>query len=147
VEFNTVIDTLVKFKYVDKYESFHKLQPGVLHAGPQEKQVVSSILDECCSALIKLLENAAKFPRAELKRALVMAMDELSHADIQPDNREFGYQLGWYLAEKAGIDLHKVSARKVWGFWAVDADEVKSVKAPARKKKIQGPSNEITPTR
>jgi hypothetical protein len=147
VEFTALIDTLVKFKYVNKYESFHKLQAGILHTDPHQKQTVSAILDECCSAIIKTLETAAKFPKAELKRFLVKAMDDLSHADIDPDNREFGYQLGWYLADKSGVDLHKVSARKVWGFWSVDANQVKSIKPQIKKKKIKAPSTEIGSTR
>lgn len=53
-------------------------------------------------------------------------MDTLAIANIDTENREFGYQLGWYLAEKVNVDLRKGTEKKIWGYWQIEGNEVKA---------------------
>lgn len=57
-------------------------------------------------------------------------MDALSVAPIDAENREFGYQLGWYLAEKVKVDLQRGTEKKLWGYWQVEGNEVKAPLRP-----------------
>lgn len=130
---DAVIESLTKFKLVDKYASFYEALPDVRYADAGQRAIITGILNRCCSELIRLTEAQAR-PSA-LKKALSQCMDELFHAPVDALNREFGYQLGWFLAEKTGVNLSRVSERRSWGYWKVEHNEVKSV-AGSRKKKI-----------
>ena len=66
-----------------------------------------------------------------------MCMDDISIAPVDGENKEFGYQLGWYLAEKVAVNLRKGTEKKVWGYWHIDGEEVK---APIRPR-ISGKSS------
>jgi hypothetical protein len=136
VEPNSTIDILVKFKYVDKYESFHEIHPGTLMATAAQRQTVTIILDACCEELIRLLERLGKTTGSSMKKSLVHCMDELSRAGLDTPNLEFAWELGWYLAEKVSIDLRKGTGRKVWGYWSVESDEVKTIGKPRKKKQL-----------
>ncbi|HTM66469.1 MAG TPA: hypothetical protein VL093_09125 [Flavipsychrobacter sp.] len=57
-------------------------------------------------------------------------MDSLAIAQINAVNREFGYQLGWYLAEKVNINLKKGTEKKLWGYWQIEGNEVKAPVKP-----------------
>jgi hypothetical protein len=121
---------------VDKYEAFHEILPAVIHTTTEQKETVSDILDRCCTALLQLLRLPKKPTKPVMKKVLVTCMDELSIAPVDMENKEFGYQLGWYLAEKVAVNLRKGTEKKVWGYWQIDGNEVK---APIRPR-ISGKS-------
>lgn len=64
-------------------------------------------------------------------------MDTLAIANIDTENREFGYQLGWYLAEKVNVDLRKGTEKKIWGYWQIEGNEVKAPVKPRISKKVK----------
>jgi hypothetical protein len=125
VRTNSTLHKLHKFKSVDKYATFKEILPSVIFSSERDKEIVSEILDNCCSSLIKEFEKPARPTKPVLKKMLISCMDELAVAPIDAENREFGYQLGWYLAEKANVDLQKGTEKKVWGYWKVEEEEVK----------------------
>lgn len=134
-----VIEQLEKFRRVDKYETFHKIYPPVRHAGDDHKDVVSDILDHCAAQLIALLEQPKKPTKTALKKAIADAMDAIAHAPVSTDIKEFGYELAWYLSEKAGLNMKLMSENKVWGYWKIEGSHVKTVmpKLPRTRKKKQ----------
>jgi hypothetical protein len=125
VRVSSILHKLDKFKSVDKYEAFNEILPTVVYSSPFDKEVVSEILNNCCSLLIAEFEISSRPSKPMLKKMLICCMDELTVAPIDAENREFGYQLGWYLAEKVNVDLQKGTERKVWGYWRVEEEEVK----------------------
>lgn len=127
------IDALHKFRLIDIYATFHEVLPEALYSSLQHKELVSETLKRCCSQLIYLIETNA--PHKTLKKALSECMDSLFLAPIDTPSREFGYQIGWFLAEKAGIDLTKGTERKVWGYWKIEQNQVKTI-AGSRKKRV-----------
>lgn len=128
------IATLTKLRLVDKYIGFYEIMPEVLHSDKQQKELVTALLDECCRRLVQLFTTVAKPRKPAIKKPIFHCMDELTLAPLDAVNREFAYQLGWFIADKAGVDLRKGSMRKAWGYWAVQAGEVKVVGNPRRKK-------------
>ena len=116
--------TLSKFRQVDKYESFHEILPSVRHTTDEQKRTVSGILDTCSLALLQEFEQPRKPAVKVLKQLLIECMDALSVAPINAENREFGYQLGWYLAEKVQVNLKKGTEKKLWGYWQVEQEQV-----------------------
>ena len=134
---------LLKFKSVDKYEAFHEILPSVRYSSQKEKDVVSDILDECCADLLRLLRGEKRPTKPVLKKVLVTCMDQISIAPVDGEHKEFGYQLGWYLAEKVAVNLRKGTEKKVWGYWQIEADEVK---APIRPR-VSGKSKRKAPTK
>lgn len=117
---------LLKFKSVDKYEAFYEILPSVQYASQKEKDVISEILDECCADLLRLMRGEKRPTKPVLKKVLVRCMDNISIAQVDGEHKEFGYQLGWYLAEKVAVNLRKGTEKKVWGYWHIEADEVKA---------------------
>jgi hypothetical protein len=65
-------------------------------------------------------------------------MDQISIAAVNGENKEFGYQLGWYLAEKVAVNLRKGTEKKVWGYWHIEADEVRAPIRPRISGKVKG---------
>lgn len=128
------IATLTKLRMVDKYASFYEIMPEVLHSDWRQKQLVTVLLDDCCRKLVQLFTTVAKPKKPAIKKPIFYCMDELTLAPLDAANREFAYQLGWFIADKAGVDLRKGSMRKAWGYWAVQAEEVRVVGNPRRKK-------------
>lgn len=127
------VASLRKFILVDIYEAFYEVLPEARYSDPRQKEEVSRILKKCCNTLIRLLQEEGGYRL--LKKALSDCMDELFLASIDPVNREFGYQLGWFLAEKAGVDLSRGTERKVWGYWKLEGDVVKVISG-SRKKRV-----------
>ena len=133
------IDTLEKFKNVDKYKSFHEILPSVAQSCEEQKNIVSDILDNCSVELIGILRASKRPSKAELKKELIRCMDEISVAVINAENRDFGYQLGWYLADKVDVNLKKGTEKKIWGYWEVEGSEVHTPVKPrvSGKRKAQ----------
>ncbi len=134
-----VLTTLEKFRNVDKYQTFREILPDVIFTDVRERETVSEILDNCCADLIQLLRGPQPATKPVLKKVLILCMDELAVARINTTNREFGYQLGWFLAEKVAIDLKKGTEKKVWGYWQVQAGEVKPPIRPRFSKRHKAP--------
>ncbi|MBA3827538.1 MAG: hypothetical protein H0X33_01235 [Taibaiella sp.] len=112
-----IVAKLRKFKMVDKYRTFYKVQPYALFAGDDQHDTVTLLLDDCCRELIKLYEAAKKKPtKTSLKKTCSQCMNELMKAPINTENREFGYELCWYLSEIVQVDLLKTSSSKKWGY-------------------------------
>ncbi|HRO43637.1 MAG TPA: hypothetical protein PL009_12440 [Flavipsychrobacter sp.] len=132
-----VLDILSKFRYVDKYESFKEVLPSVIYAPDDQKNTVSEILDGCCDELIGHFRTRKKPIKATLRQSLIECMDALAIAKINSDNREFGYLLGWYLAEKVNVNLKKGTEKKLWGYWHVEGNEVKAPVKPRIAPKVK----------
>jgi hypothetical protein len=109
----------------------------VKYTSEEQKSLVSEILDSCCKELMSFFEKEKHPSKIELKKSLVSCMDHLTIAPIDQENREFGYQLGWYLSEKANVDLKKGTEKKVWGYWQVDGNEVKPPIKPKISSKVR----------
>lgn len=120
-----ILAVLSKFRNVDKYESFYEILPSVVHTPEEQKELVSEILDSCCTQLINHFETGQKRCKKAIRQSLIECMDSLSIAGINAENREFGYQLGWFLADKVRVDLKKGTEKKVWGYWQIENNEVK----------------------
>lgn len=129
MQIQDTISKLVKFRSVDKYEAFFEVLPAVVHTSSIQKEVVSEILDTCCTSLLQMLRQPKRPTKPALKKVLVTCMDQISIAPVDAENREFGYQLGWFLAEKVAVNLRKGTEKKVWGYWHIEGTEVK---APVR---------------
>ena len=138
-----IIAILTKFKHVDKYSAFGSILPSAINTPEEQKVAVSGILDNCCSALLSAFESGKRKPAAVLLRShLIECMDMLSIANINAENREFGYQLGWYLAEKVKINLGKGTEKKVWGYWQIEGSEVRM---PIKPKVSSKAREKVTP--
>jgi len=122
------------FKRVDKYETFYKILPAMEFSPEDQKSVVTNILDNCCNELITIHQADKKPLKSILKKVFIKYMNELARADIDTSNREFGYELCWYLSEKVDLKLKKSSENKIWGFWKIEEAEVKTIELKANKK-------------
>lgn len=127
---------LYTFHRADKYATFAKAQPGIINTADEHKETVSDILNSCCRSLIDLYERPTLPTVALLKNIIMDCMDALTFADINVENRDFGYELCWFLAEKTGINLKLRSDTKIWGFWKVQQNEVKSISRVRRRKSL-----------
>lgn len=134
---NETIHILSKFRYVDKYQTFHEILPFVLHTSEEQKAIVNGILDDCAGVLLRLFNEPKKPTKPVLRQSLIECMDALAIARINAENREFGYQLGWYLAEKVNVNLKKGTEKKIWGYWQVEGNEVKLPVKPRISKKAK----------
>ena len=133
------MDKLEKFRMIDKYASFYEILPEVRFSDRAQKTVLTAILNSCCKEMIVLFKTAKKMPtKAALKKVLLQSMSEISHAqELDSLNKEFGYRLGWFLAEKAEVNLPKQSAKKYWGYWQIENNEVRAVSYRKPRKKLK----------
>ena len=123
-----------KFRWIDKHETFKSLMPSVTYIGDDQKEVLSEIIRVCCTNLLAIYRNKRIKPtKAQLRKIVSHCMDEIARADIHTDNKDFGYELGWYLGEKLGIDLKKSSYGKIWGYWRVIDKNVVVVRSVRKK--------------
>ncbi|RYD57951.1 MAG: hypothetical protein EOP56_06670 [Sphingobacteriales bacterium] len=125
---------LTKFRWIDKYKTFAKVLPLATITRPQEKEIVTGILDACCNDLIALLKQQSKPGKMAIRQAITIHMDELARAGVCHTNKDFGYELFWYLGEKMDIDLKRSSHAKVWGYWKVEANKVVAVSGSRKRK-------------
>jgi hypothetical protein len=122
-----IIEKLRKIRWVDKYHTFHRIVPGVDDTTDEQKDILVNIVEDCCTELIKLY-NAPKRPLVTLVRSTIIKyMDKISYADLNTENRDFGYELCWYIAEKAGVSIRKYTDSKVYGYWKVEGNQLKQV--------------------
>lgn len=122
-----IIEKLRKIRWVDKYHTFHRIVPGVDDTTDEQKDILVNIVEDCCTELIKLY-NTPKRPLVTLVRSTIIKyMDKISYADLNTENRDFGYELCWYIAEKAGVSIRKYTDSKVYGYWKVEGNQLKQV--------------------
>jgi hypothetical protein len=128
------IDFLNKFRWVDKYATFSKVLPLAIFTPASEKDQVTDILDACCKNLVTILKQEPKPGKITIRQTITGYMDELARAGICQVNKDFGYELFWYLGEKMGIDLKKASHSKIWGYWKVESNSVITVTSVRKRK-------------
>src|SRR5690606_20056339 len=126
---------LYKFRSVDKYDTFKKAQPSVINTPADQKELIEKLLDECCTELIKLFRTDKRPTKTAIKSVITHYMNEIAHSGVNAENRDFGYELCWFLSEKTGSDFKFISHSKAWGFWKVESNEVKTIEMKARRKK------------
>ncbi|MBN9482532.1 MAG: hypothetical protein BGO70_18300 [Bacteroidetes bacterium 43-93] len=128
------LEKLYAFRGMDKYATFGKAQTGIIHSPDDQQDVISNILDECCKHLAIEIESTTRPVKSSLKEIIVTHMDKIMQAPVNTENKDFGYHLCWFLAEKAGVDLWRNSNTKVWGYWSVDDNKVKTVTRVRKRK-------------
>jgi hypothetical protein len=132
---------LERFKEIDKYRSFYKILPAVAHTLEHERDIVTTILETSCKELIKLFKAEKKAHKASIKKAINDCMKMIAAAQVSNTNKDFAYEMCWYLSDIAGLDMRRASATNSWGYWDIILNEVKVVQQkaiPARKRKDKG---------
>ncbi len=123
-----VIEQLRKFRWVDKYHNFKNLLPGIEDSLTSEQETITNIVEDCCTELIALYMHHKRRPTvAAKKKILLKHMDLISYAKVDDLNKDFGYELCWYISEKVDVNLRKYSDTKVYGYWQVIEDQLKTV--------------------
>lgn len=126
-ESRAIIEQLRKIRWLDKYHNFHKIIPGVDNTPDHQKDIVNNLVEDCCTELVRLY-SAKKKPTVAVVRSVILKyMDLISYADVNTENRDFGYELCWYIAEKIGITIRKYTDTKVYGYWRVENNRLKEV--------------------
>jgi hypothetical protein len=117
-----------KFRWIDKHEAFQNLMPPVVHTTDEQKDLLNEVLRKCCIDLLAIYRSKkTSVPKMQVRLILSHCMDEIARAKLTTDNKDFGYELCWYLSEKLGIDLKKSSYGKIWGYWKVIDQKVITV--------------------
>ncbi len=129
-----ILSKLYSFRGLDKYATFGKAQSGIIHSPDDQQDIISSILDTCCKELIIEIESAKRATKANLKRIIITHMDMIMATNVNIENKDFGYHLCYFLAEKAGVDIWRYSDTKVWGYWKVEGNKLKTVTRVRRSK-------------
>jgi len=131
-----ILEQLYKLRWLDKYSTFHKIVPGVEDTPDREKEIIISIVEGCCTALIRLYSPKKTPAVASVRSTVLKYMDMVSYAPVCIENRDFGYELCWYIAEKTGISIRKYTETKVYGYWRVEGNRLKEVTKRGKKTKI-----------
>jgi hypothetical protein len=129
------LDKLQAFKQADKYKVFGEVQDGISFTAEDQQKIINQILDNCCNELTGLLRTERKPLKTTLKKIVSAYMDVISLCRADEANKDFAYELCFYLSEIAGLQLKLLSEGKAWGYWKVAADEVKIVKKKKSKTK------------
>lgn len=122
-----IIEQLRKIRWVDKYHNFRNLIPGIEETPEDKKDIIIELVENCCTELIRVFNTQKRPTVITIKKVILKYMDEISYADVDEQNRDFGYELCWYISEKAGVNLRKATDTKVYGYWKVIEDELKTV--------------------
>lgn len=130
-----ILAKLYSFRGMDKYATFGKAQSGIIHSPDDQQDIISNILDTCCKELIIELESTKRTSKTILKSIITKHMDAILQAEVNTENKDFGYHLCYFLAEKTGVDIWRQSDTKVWGYWKVEENKLKSVTRIRRSKK------------
>lgn len=124
---DATIAKLVRFEEIDKYRSFYKILPAVVQTTEDERATVTGILNSSTKELIALLNENEKPHKASLKKIINDCMKRISLAEVSNINKDFAYELCWYLSDIAGLDMRKNSHTASWGYWDVVLNEVKVI--------------------
>lgn len=112
-----IIEKLEKFKFADKFATFYRIRPTVLLAEDDQQDTISAILDNCCRELIKLYRATQKKPtKASLKKECLNCMNFIYKSSVRQENKDFAYELCWYLCDIVGVDFKKMTTSKKWGY-------------------------------
>ena len=133
-ENQAIIEKLRKIRWVDKYHTFHSIVPGVDDTTDEQKDILVNIVEDCCTELIRLYNTQKKPLVTVVRSTIIKYMDKISYADLNTENRDFGYELCWYIAEKAGVSIRKYTDSKVYGYWKVEGNQLKQVTRRAAMK-------------
>jgi hypothetical protein len=132
---DVILAKLYRFVEVDKYISFSEALPGIDTTPYDIQDIIVEILDNCAKELIKAYRSHKRPTQVILKEIITRYMNEIATADVNPENKDFGYELCWFLSEKAGVNFKKSSEQRLWGFWKVEANQVKLVSGVRKRKK------------
>lgn len=133
-ELEEIIEQLRKIRWIDKYHNFHKIIPGVDDTPDEVKLLISNLVEDCCTELIRQY-SAKKQPTVATIRSIILKhMDNISYADVNTENKDFGYEMCWYIAEKIGINIRKYTETKVYGYWRVENNMLREVTKRGKKK-------------
>lgn len=122
-----IIEQLRKIRWVDKYDTFKKIQPGVEHTTEDQKDIITNLIEDCCTDLIRMYSLRKQPTVVAVRTTILHYMDKISYAEVNTENRDFGYELCWYIAEKTGISIRKYTDTKVYGYWKVEDNRLKDV--------------------
>lgn len=128
-----IIEKLRKIRWVDKYHTFSKIVPGVETTPEKEQEIIIRLLEDCCTELIRLYLAKKPPTVAVIRTTILRYMDLISYANVSTENRDFGYELCWYIAEKTGISIRKYTETKVYGYWRVEGNRLKEVTKRGKK--------------
>lgn len=130
-----IIEDLRKIRRTDKYHNFHKIIPGVADTPDHEQDTINEIIEDCCTELVRHYLSRKAPTRALVRNIILKHMDLISYAEVNTENKDFGYELCWYIAEKTGVPLRKYTDTKVYGYWKVEGTKLKAVTKRGNKKK------------
>jgi hypothetical protein len=122
------LEKLYSFRGMDKYAVFGKAQSGIIHTNEDQQQIINNILDNCCKELVIEIESVQKPTKSSLKDIITKCMQSIANAEVNTENKDFGYHLCYFLAEKIGLDIWRYSDTKIWGYWKIENGSVKTVK-------------------
>lgn len=129
-----VLEKLYSFRGMDKYATFGKAQPGIIHSPDDQQDIISNILDSCCKELIIEFDGVKRISKTTLRAIIIKHMDMITQAPVNNENKDFGYHLCFFLAEKVGVDIWRHSDTKIWGYWKVEGNKLKTVTRIRRSK-------------
>ena len=121
------IAKLVRFEEIDKYRSFFKILPDVVQTTEAERDIITKILNKSSKELIALLKQEKKAHKASVKKIINDCMKQIALAEVNTVNKDFAYELCWYISDIAGLDMRMSSNAFMWGYWDVVLDEVKVI--------------------
>ena len=130
-----IIEQLRKIRWVDKFHTFKELIPEVEKAGDDEQKIVSDIIEDCCTELIRLYNQKKKPTKVAIRKTILTHMDEVSYTKVNTECKDFGYEMFWYIAEKIDVNIKKYTDTKVYGYWRVEENALKEVKKRGKRKK------------
>ncbi len=122
-----IIEQLRKIRWIDKYHNFKNILPGIENTAEDQKEIIVNIVEDCCTDLIRVYNTQRRPTKLMIKKVILRYMDDISYAKVDELNRDFGYELCWYISEKVGINLRKSTDTKVYGYWQVVGEELKIV--------------------
>ncbi len=128
------IEKLWAFKQADKYVVFREVMEEISFTPDDQKKAITEILDNCCNELIRLLEAEKKVLKTTLKKVIISHMDIISSSRVDNANKDFAYELCWYLSEIVGLQFKTSSESRTWGFWKITDEGVKTVNKKKLKK-------------
>lgn len=132
-----IIEQLRKFRWVDKHHNFKNLLPGVEFCSDEDKEIISNIVENCCTELIRIYNTNKRQPtKSVLSKTILKHMDDISYTNVDELNKDFGYELCWYIAEKIGLNLRKQTTTKVYGYWTIVEDKLKIVTKRGKRKGV-----------
>lgn len=132
-EKDKIIEQLRRIRWVDKYHTFHKIVPGVDKAGEDEKETITNIVEDCCTELIRHYNAKRKPTKEKVKKIILKYMDMISYTEVNTESKDFGYELCWYIGEKIGVDIRKYTETKVYGYWRVEENALRTVKKRGKR--------------